>query len=273
MSDDKRITLQLVGQDEDHGDVRFDDFIKQLDIIKKALSETERIVLKEKSQKKTVYYRVVDLSHNSPALVVLEAVSVRVREDRSRQVVDTFFRNLDNIEEGTIPDGFDYDAIQAFKKIPSLYERKRITEINISRNGDHRRQLNKLSYNIDKIMGPDEYEYGSVTGMLEQINIHSGQNVFTIYPTSDRPKLRCKFLQDLREDAIEAVGKYVCVFGKLKHKPKLGLSYPYEIMVSKIDLYPPEDQLPTLASFRGIISDMEDIASEDFIRRTRDEWK
>lgn len=273
MADDKRITLRIVGQEEDRGDVRFNDFIKQLGILRSALSETERVALGKKSKKKSVYYKVVDLSHNSPAAVVLEAVPVKAQEDKAGEVVDAFFENLDKIEQGIIPSGFDYEAIQAFKEIPSLYEKKRLSEITISRNGDQGRILNKLSQRVDEILGPDEYEYGSLTGMLEQINLHSNQNVFTIYPTSQRPKLRCKFPQDLRKDAIQAVGQYVNVSGKLKFKPKLDISYPYEVIVSEIEIYRPENELPTLASLGGIAPDATgDVASEDFVREMRDEW-
>lgn len=270
MADNRRITLRITGLDKDNGDVRFDDFIKQLGALKNALSETDRIV----SNKTSVYFKVVDLRHNSPALVVLEAVPLKSQDDSSEVVVNKFFESLEEIDRGVAPSGFDYESFQAFKEISSLFERKRLTEIAISRNGDQAKSLDTLSRKVDDILGPDEYEYGSVTGMLEQINIHANQNVFTIYPTSKHPnKLRCVFPQHLQKEAVRAVGQYVRVFGQLKFKTRLEGGHPYEMSVKEIEIYPPQEELPTLESLSGIAPDATgDVSSDEFIRGIRNEW-
>lgn len=269
MAGKKRITLQIRGRDTDNGDVRFDDFIKQLGAVKSALTETGRVV----SEKASVYFKVVDLRHASPASIVLEAVSISVRENMAEAIIEKFFASLDDIERGIAPSGFDYEAFQAFKDMTTLLGKKKLTEIKVSPNGGASKSLEYLAHNVDQILGPDEYEIGSLTGMLEQINVHLNQNMFTIYPTTHHPKVRCVFTQTLRKDAIHAVGEYVRVTGRMKYKTKLRGAYPYEIAVEGLEVYPPEDELPTLDDLRGIIpSGPNDPKSEDIIGKIRGEW-
>lgn len=108
--------------------------------------------------------------------------------------------------------------------------------------------------------------------MLEHINLHSGQNVFTVYPTSRLPKIRCVFPKELRQQAIAAIDKYVHVFGFLKYKRREW--YPYEMRAQSIEVYESEENLPTLHDLRGIAPEAAgDQLSEDFVRGLRDEWE
>lgn len=268
MATNKRITLHLRGPDGDNGDVRFDDFIKQLNSVKHALSETERIL----SDQSSVYFKVVDLRHNSPASVVLEAVPVNGHGDNSQIVVNKFFSSLDDIERETAPSGFDFNAFQAFKEMTSLIG-KQLTEFSVSRNGDQPKILTSLAGNVDRILGPDEYEMGSITGVLEQINVHANQNVFVVYPTSNQPKLKCIFPQELRAQAVHAVDQYVKIYGQMKYKTYLRGDHPYEMLVKQIEIYPAEDTLPTLGELEGIApNSIGELTSEEFIRKLRYEW-
>ncbi len=270
MNTNKRVSLSLRGLDKDNGDVRFNDFIQQLDILKKALTETQKLF----SDKPFAYFKVVELRHSSPAYIVVEAVPKKIENElKTQAVIDKFFNSLKDIEREKYPEGFRYETFRAYKDITSLKEKKRLTEITISRNGDSLSNLESLSQKIEQIMGSDEYEIGSYTGMLEAINIHSNQNVFYLYSTSRLPKLKCIFPQRLREEAIGAVGKYVTVIGEKKYKPNIKSSIPYEMRVRKIEIHPEEDELPTLSDLKGIAPNATgDQQSEDYVRRIRDEW-
>ncbi len=269
MAGNTKISLRIRGPDNDDGHVRFDDFISQLASIRKALVVTDHTV----SDKASTYFRVVDLQHNSPALVVLEAVPIRPALDNSEKVVGRFFRSLGDIERGVAPDGFGFSDFQAFKEVTNLLDKDRITELVISRDSEQTKRLTSLSPQIEKILGPDEYEIGSVTGMLEQINVHANQNVFTIYPTSKRRKLRCIFPSHLRPQATQAVDQYVRVYGRMKYKSHLEEKEPYEMIVKDLEVHIPEAELPTLGSLRGIASGTgEGTPSEDLVQRVRHEW-
>lgn len=263
-----RITLQIIGADKDNGNVRFDDFIKQLGAFKHTLSEIDRVI----SERTSVYFKVVDLRHNSPAVVVLEAIPLTQRDNNSEIIVEKFFSSLDEIEKGVAPSGFDFPTYQSFKELTSLLG-KRITQILVSRNGDAPKSLEYLSRNVDSILGPDEYEMGSVSGLLEQINVHANQNIFTIYPTSKLPKLRCVFPKELRAEAVRSVDHYVRVYGQMKFKTRLKGAHPYEMLVKEIEIYPPDDELPTLSELLGVAPNATgDLTSDEFIRRVRHEW-
>lgn len=269
MAGSNRITLRLRGLDEDNGDVRLNDFVQQLDILKKALSETQKLL----SEKPFAYFKIVQLRQNSPAQIDIEAVPFQVEEEsRTFSLVDRFFVSINEIDKGKYPEGFTHETFNAFKDITSLREKKKITEIIVSRNGDNSSYLQDFSGNIEKIMGLDEFESGEYTGMLEAINIHH-QNIFYIYPTSHLPKLKCIFPNELKKDAIAAIGRYVTVFGEKRLKPNLSNAIPYEMYAQEIEIHPNEEDLPTLSELRGIAPNIiKGKSSEDFVRGIRDEW-
>jgi hypothetical protein len=283
-----RIAVEIRGTPTDDEDVRFGNFIKQLTAIRKALTETERIVSYNVS-KVSVDYRVVDLRHNSPSLVVLEEIPLSVVEDeisdiltldvlpdsvyQPGQVTDIFFRGIRDVTQGTAPPEFDYYALQAFKEMAGLLSKgDDISSVTIHYEDSSVDLLPSLPQVIDRILGPDVFESGSITGKIERLNIHAGQNVFTVYPTSKKPPLRCLFRKQLRNDVVAAVGKYVRVYGRLKYK--LRDTNPYEMLAHEIELYPDESNLPSLSDLWGIAPNITGgKSSEDFIRDMRDEWQ
>src|SRR4051812_10461085 len=68
-----QIRIIVEGDSKDKGHVRLNDFLQQLEAVKSALKQTERILAP--NEKGAAYYRIVDVSHNSPLTVVLEATS------------------------------------------------------------------------------------------------------------------------------------------------------------------------------------------------------
>ena len=265
--DNNRISLQIVGADIDGEDVRFDDFINQLNAVKRAVTETDRVV----SDGQSVYFRVVDLKHSSPALVTLEAVAIEGRIDNSAAVISTFFSAVSEIQrENRTPHGFDYQAMQAFKELAVYRGGSTITRTVISRSGDTQPLSASLPQTVDKILGPDIYEMGSVTGKLDHINVHM-ENVCTIYPTIRAPKLKCVFPSELRRKIISAVDQYVTVYGQLKYKAHH--PHPYEMEIEDIEVNLPEEAIPSLFSLRGAARGaIGNKSSEEFVRGVRDDW-
>jgi hypothetical protein len=90
----KRITIQLVGAQDDKGDVRFADFIDQLRIIKQALNERERLV--SHTELSQIEYKVVDL-HHSATTIVLEAIPLNGAKEYVDKVVIGFSNELRSI--------------------------------------------------------------------------------------------------------------------------------------------------------------------------------
>ena len=119
-----KITVRVEGKPQDGGDVRFSDFIKQLESVRTALRHTERLISKGTDSKgREVYYRVVDLKRSSPATVVIEAVTSNpLKEaDVSDRVVSKFFSSIQHIRErGEIPADFDLPALEAYRDLRGL---------------------------------------------------------------------------------------------------------------------------------------------------------
>ncbi|MDQ2731802.1 MAG: hypothetical protein M3Y56_09105 [Armatimonadota bacterium] len=262
MSHSKHLTLHISGKDDDHGDVRFDDFIRQLEIFKHALVETERGLFEDS----TVYYRVVDLRHSSPAAIELEAVG-----GNADAVAFGFFDAVQNIQQfGQAPQHLKYDTLAAYSRLSELFDRS-VSALSVSY-GDQSIPLNKsIRENVESILGPDQFEMGEFAGLLHQISLHGGKKVFTIYPTWGGPKLRCVIPDELRKKSVEAVDRYVTAQGLLKYKQMY--EHPYEMDVHDIDIHPDEADLPTLFDLQGIAPGATgDLSSEEFVRQLRSKW-
>lgn len=262
-----RITVQIIGAKEDKTDVRFADFLKQLEAIEKALIETDRIV----SEGKSAYFRVSDLHHDSPASVEIEGVSIEADRDYTIPLLDTFFGGLKAIQNGNEPrGGFDYDTLTAYKSLVA-YNGTSIQETIIKRDDEILSLSRTLPEAIERLLGPDIFEEGSITGKLDAINLHTFPNSFTVYPPVRLPKLKCVFPKELREDAVRAVDRYVQVYGRMKFKKRD--SFPYEMQVREIEVFRPSEELPTLRSLRGIAPDATGgKTATDFIRDNRENW-
>ena len=82
----------------------------------------------------------------------------------------------------------------------------------------------------------------------------------------------CHFRSDLRDLAISALGAEVAVTGLLKYRS--GEPFPYAINIDEIEVYPPENELPTIDDLRGLAPDATgDVPSEKFIADRRDDWE
>ncbi len=167
----KRITFRIEGLEKDNKNVQFDDFIKQLTFVKQSLSEVDKIF--SETHHETLYYRVVNLSHNNPAVIELEAVSINEDLSTPELVIAKYYSGISQIyREGTAPSEFDYDVLQALSALTGLIG-KSITELTIATNGSSLPITSPLSEKINAILGPDFFEYGSITGMLDHLNLHA----------------------------------------------------------------------------------------------------
>lgn len=267
MSRANRISLRMVGRPEDNGDVRIGAFLKKIDALRDALRATDKVM----SDGEVLFdYRVVDLSHSSPSTVQVEPVPLEMEAVADAgPLVDTFHKTVEGIQEGSgVPEGFDYFALQKFKRLEPT--ERDTPAVEISHNGDWLSLSGEWAKNVDTILGPDQYEVGSATGMLQALNVHGGNKKFSIYPIGE-PELRCRFGPELRDDVVKAVDRYVEVFGRLRYKA--GGRYPHAMDAHRIEVYPDEAELPTLDDLFGIAPDITgEKPAEDFVRDLRDEW-
>lgn len=240
------IKLRLQGSEADNGDVRFEDFIAQMQAFLDALEQADRLV----SHQKTLYYTVVDLNHNSPSEVTIEANPIQAEIDYSEAAVTKLVDAINTIGRGDpIPDEFDYRALKSLRKLVDT-RGGRIVDTAISNNGVYIHVEKEAPRNIDAIITQEEYVLGSVTGSLEHINTHGKEKVFTIYPAIGPKSVRCLFSgSTIREEARSRVDQWVTVYGLLKYRGRS--DFPYEIAVESIEGHSSPDT-PTLESIRGL---------------------
>lgn len=269
------ITVQFEGVPEENGHVRLGAFIEQLEAVRSALKQAERMVSGDDSQ--SVYYRIIDLRHNSPAIIVLEAVKIppaqmphkkrRDVPDYSGATVAGFFQSLNEISEKKIPVGADLQALEAYRNLTAPLN-KSISSVQIVNTSKKVRIDESFKEAIDEIIGPDEMMEGSIGGMLERVNLHNTSR-FDIFPPIGPKQVVCDFKPHLRAQVIAALDKYVLVSGKIRYK-KLQ-DFPYAINAESIELLPDESELPTIFDIRGMAPDLTGgKTTEEFLESVRD---
>lgn len=265
------VKIQLEGRRSDNGHVRLSEFLSRLESLRQVLSIIEQDIAG--GSKNAVIYRIVDLSHSSPAAMVLEGSPARqqIPSNFPDRVVGKFFVMLEYLT-GSLQDDVEqisYRALEAFKCLVAA-PRRELDSFTIS-NGKHVVSIDDaLEVNIDKILGEVKTAHGSFSGALESINLHAEANKFTIYPAAGPTRLSCHFRNDLYPSVFNGLGRHVRVSGSMHF---LGRdAFPHAIEVEELEVLPLDKDLPSLSSLRGIApkatSDKDSVA---FVRSLRDE--
>lgn len=266
-----RITIQIVGDKSDRQDVRLDDFIRQLNDVKKALRENEITVTGK--EEATLDYKVVDLRHSSPATVVLEPVptapNVAIDLHFAQKVVGEFATELRAIKrKGELTREPELDRLLAYQKI-GIRENSRVSKVKIAVGRNAVTIDEKFRQKLNAIVGPDEFAEGSISGTIEVVNIHD-RNQFFLYPVIGPKRVTGTFREQLRPTIKDAIGEYVTVHGKLRYKA--WSPYPHGIAAEDVEIHEPESALPTLTEMRGAFAgSMGNLNSIEFVEQLRDE--
>lgn len=268
MADDDRITLIVEGLPEDEGQVRLGAFMSQLQHLSATIAKLDRHV---NAGKPATYYRIAEISYRSPIRVVLEPQALPRNPYMGRAIIESLARVTIAIEEAADLSGLDADLLEGIRDLAKPVG-KGVANVTLVFN-DHRFDLTpKVVERVDVALAVDEECEGAIEGMLEQINLHQGANVFHIYPDVGPRKVTCKFPAKLYDDAVSAVGRRVEVFGTLHYRS--GATFPHEVAVTHIEAYPPEGDLPDWDDLRGRAPDATgELSSEAFVRELRDGWR
>jgi len=263
-----KIVIKFEGKDIEDRHVRLSEFVSRLESLYKLLRQIDLNITGEKSP--TVYYQITNLSHDSPASVEIEAKPEPKHIDRSEAVLDKFYFGFDRIiKSQQVPDDFPYEILDAYKTFIE-HPLKELSSFDIVRDGERLSITDDIVYTLDKAISGEFKNEGTMSGVLEAINIHGGNNKFTIYPLAGPHKVVCHFPSSQLVEAISAVNKHVSVQGTFKYRSKA--FHPYEVEVKEIEVFPDDDELPSLSSLRGIAPNATgDIDSVKFVRELRDD--
>lgn len=100
----------------------------------------------------------------------------------------------------------------------------------------------------------------SVNGFLRLEN-----QIIFLYPIIDGEKISCHSSDIfLRTKLLEGIDRYVNIEGEF--------DYHNSVQVTDIEIYPNEEELPTLFDLRGVAPNATgNLSSEDFVRKNRNE--
>lgn len=268
------IALKLEGPESEHGLIRLDDFLRELAALREALESID----KELNGKSTLYYRVVNLSHRSPAKVVIEPVlkkQLKSKVGRNRwghlpeQVHHSFFQTVGYIQQDN---RLKLESISepVIDAIAGLLDGLGTEFISGSIANSHKKFKldDALKQKVEKLLMPEFRSFGSVEGQLLALNLAKG-NRFYIYPEVGPRSISCQFPEHLFEKAHAFLRKNVRVYGTKFYRESNGL--PFTIRdVKEIELLEPQKPFP---EFRPSPIKIIGKAADELIRESRDDWE
>jgi len=268
MSDGDRITFQIEGLERDHGDLRLEAFLDSVDALRKMLRAADEAV--SKRRKIGVKYLVSDLSHRSPATVVLQPVSARPKDTaHPARVTDYVFETIAAFRERAFSPDVSDKFIECVRDLVGGINKKYVRAT--LRAGARAVGIDKeLSSALRDYEEHDVRSLGSVTGKIERFNAHGNAQYFHIYPAVG-PGVKCEFDDDLLQQAADAV-EHTCTVAGIVYYHQ-GHIFPYRCLVHAISIHRPDDELPTLSELPGSVPGITgDDDIDDYIDRIRDGW-
>lgn len=229
----RALTIKLL-PDKDTDDLRLDDFLEELEALKVALRETERLV---SGREPSLYFRVMRLRKDSPATVELEAASTaddaRARPRFASHIVRSLAANLMVISTRKRPRKIDMSTLTAYQEMTRPLERHGLQVVVTS--GKNSVQINQqFREALRSVMGDDETSYGSLSGRIEAMTTHS-RNSFRLYPVVGATRVIGFFSGKDRAKFAAGMDKYVTVWGDIKYKT--WERFPYSIQADEIDVH------------------------------------
>lgn len=268
MIEDERITLVIEGLLEDEGHVRFAAFLAELQKFSVTINRLDRGANEGKAAS---YFRITELSYQSPVRVVLEPQPMEKGTPTAYRIIEGLGRITAALNSDDDLSGVDADLLEDFRGLARPVG-KTVKAATILFDKGQLDLTPRIAQRIDKALAAAEECDGALEGMLEQINIHSGANTFHIYPDVGPQKVTCRFPGRIYDDAVSAVGRRVEVFGTLRYRARA--NFPHKIAVREIEAYPPEADLPDWDDLRGRAPEVTgSLTSEEFVRRLRDGWR
>ncbi len=263
------LRLHIEGVDELGGDVRLSSFIEKLSALRGALAETANQGTDGRDSK--IDFLVSNLSHNSPAMVEITAISF----DNSRspaEVVSNFLDFVRGTKTRTIPaDAGNAKLVDSLRKLVAgageRFDRlwidgPEIAPIVLDQ---------AVAQALDDALPDVRREIGSVKGTVKRYSGVGKRPYFKIIPPVGDTEIKCHFPQELLELAAASVEHNATVEGELKSYE--GELWPHEIAVRSIIIHPADEKLPSLTELSSSAPTATgELSAAEFVRRLRNEW-
>ena len=264
-----KFKITMKGEEAD-GSLRLADLIDQLNAFKQTLNQIDLAVSGQKTP--SLYYRVTNITMNSPATFEVEAVSRSHGPSYGRRVISKLDRDLRKVIAGKRPKDTGLDLMESYRGLV-LPMRKHVAEVSLQFEDEAPMDLPRnLDVKIEDILGPDQVEEGSVIGSLDVIDVHGQRNFFRVYPIVGPSSIKCQFPAGMLPSAIAGIKHFVRISGQLHFKK--AEKFPHLIKVSAIEVLPERSDAPTLSSLRGIATGAYGgLSSSEYVDKVRNgDW-
>jgi hypothetical protein len=121
--------------------------------------------------------------------------------------------------------------------------------------------------NVDTLLGEAYESESTIIGDLDSVTVHKG-NEFRVWEEVSGNPVRCRFREDQFEQVREALGKRVRVEGTVKSNTQ---GNPIAITVHRIEIYPREEDLPSIQDISGLVPDLTGrLSLKEYMKALRD---
>lgn len=147
------------------------------------------------------------------------------------------------------PDHFSDKALEETRRLAQLASAD--LPIGIGWKSDRVGLTEAVAANVYEIIKPSPRpHFGSVEGNLEELNVHDGRK-FQVWDRITGQKVQCVAGETLTvEDLVGALEKRVLVRGQFE---TVGANKAMRLSARSIRVFRPDDELPELSEFRGIL--------------------
>lgn len=226
-----------------------DKFQKVLQSFSIVLSEIDREI--STCSQVGVEWAITEINEGS-IIITAEAnlLDEQVEIERPQEIIKIFREGLELIKETPQrPLHFTERALKNVKVFSELIDPNNFAEIKFSTENWKFAVTKNLSANIDEIIQTFYKIYGSIEGQLVSISIANRQNI-GIRSLTDKKVIKCFFPDELFEQAREALGKRVYVFGLIRqyfHGEKIN------IQVQELKVFPDANGSSSLSNIINLL--------------------
>jgi hypothetical protein len=254
----------------EHNDVTLDAFVDVLKGAQLILRELDSAISGNPRGK--LEWKIVDLGIAS-ADAVIEAAAPEDDLQLPQLVGSSFVTGLQTIERGEMmPPYFSEIAVKRVGQISRKVGRGGVTGFEVEvRNGQTsdlalpRAELSgHAATAVAHLLAPKYSAYGSVMGMLGQINVRRGLT-FNVYDALTKRAVKCKFAEEEFENVKQALRRRVIVSGTVERNES---GEPLRVNEPELVLLP-DDEIPT-SEIRGIAPEFTGgVSAADYVRQLR----
>ena len=242
------------------------DFAQVLRTLRSTLRHVERCITGAEA---TLEFEAADLSFGSANMTAAPSSQTgELDRELAARVVCVERETLSRLQAGqSVDPRLDDAAVRSFQGFCSPIGRE---GVRLGIGGV--RLTGEYSIQIKTLLEPEPSEYGSVSGMLEAIDIHGGPKL-TLYPPIEGEQVVCSFADEDQPEIEAALGRHVTVYGELFFR--IGRPFPVRVSIedaSSIEVHPNDDGLPDLLDYWNNPVGPSGVDSVAAVRAMRNEW-